>query len=95
MPPEDVSYDVEELSARVKELERRLSHLEHPRASALCSSGVAPRLRPLPILVQAEHCPLSRSRACFRFSAGRYLELQAPMFSAPPRSPELFLPGLQ
>ena len=30
MPREDVSYDVEELSARLKELERRVSALEHP-----------------------------------------------------------------
>ncbi len=30
MPPEDVSYDVEELNARLKELERRVSALEHP-----------------------------------------------------------------
>ena len=30
MPPRDLSYDVDEFSARLKELERRVSALEHP-----------------------------------------------------------------
>jgi hypothetical protein len=51
MPPEDVSSQLEELSARVEGLERRISALEHP------SQIYVPRLEPSATLATANLGP--------------------------------------